>query len=234
MTISVIIPAVDEREELPATIASLLALRPKPHDIIVADGGSTDGTREWLAEQAAARALVAVDAPRGRGPQMNAGAAAARGDALLFLHADARLATDALERIERVLAEERVTGGAFTIRFRPEPGSPRSMPLVAAGINTRTVVTRTATGDQAIFTRRSLFDELGGYRAWPLFEDCDLVERLKRRGRFVILREPVEISDRRYARFGPWRTTMLMWRLRLRYWRGESPESLKQAFSDVR
>jgi rSAM/selenodomain-associated transferase 2 len=233
MRIDVVIPVLDEIDELPGTVARLRALEPPPAAVIVADGGSTDGTREWLAANADGW-LVVVDAPRGRGEQMNAGAAAATGDALVFLHADAAPPGDALAEVERALADRGTLGGAFAIRFAPRAGAPRSMPIVAWGINARTWVTRTATGDQAIFVRRDVFERLGGYRPWPLFEDVDLVTRIKTEGRFRILRGPVEISDRRYATFGPWRTTLLMWRLRARYLRGASPMELKRAFVDVR
>jgi rSAM/selenodomain-associated transferase 2 len=234
MRIAVVIPALDEIDELPATVERLRALTPAPSRVVVADGGSKDGTREWLRETAG-EWLAAVDAPRGRGQQMNAGAAAvADADALLFLHADAALPTGALARVAGALADPRTAGGAFTIRFARRPGAPVSMPIIARGINARTWATRTATGDQAIFVRREVFDRLGGYRPWPLFEDVDLVTRIKREGRFRILRGPVTVSDRRYATFGPWRTTALMWRLRFHYVRGASPDDLKRAFVDVR
>ena len=234
MRVAVVIPALDEIDELPATIERLRGLAPAPARVVVADGGSRDGTREWLRESAD-EWLVAVDARRGRGQQMYAGAAAvADADALLFLHADAALPAGALAGVARALADPRTLGGAFTIRFVRRPGAPVSMPIIARGINARTWATRTATGDQAIFVRREVFERLGGYRPWPLFEDVDLVTRIKREGRFRILRGPVAISDRRYATFGPWRTTALMWRLRYRYVRGASPEELKRAFVDVR
>jgi rSAM/selenodomain-associated transferase 2 len=231
--ISVVVPALNEIADLPATIDRLGALEPRPVEVIVADGGSTDGTRAWLGERADAW-LRAIDAARGRGNQMNAGAGVASGDALMFLHADAELPRDALARVARALGDDRVVGGAFTIRFARRADSPRSMPVIARGINARTWATRTATGDQAIFVRRDAFERLGGFRAWPLFEDVDLVTRMKAEGRFRILAGPVTVSDRRYATFGPWRTAALMWRLRLRYWRGASPEELKRAFVDVR
>lgn len=235
MRLAVVIPALDEIVELPRTIERLRRLEPEPFSIVVADGGSTDGTWEWLEQAAEQRVLKAVRAPRGRGNQMNAGAAAASGDVLLFLHADAELPRRAIALIgERLDRDDQMVGGAFTIAFARRPESPWSMPLVARGINARTRVTATATGDQAIFVRRHAFERTGGFKAWPLFEDVDLVTRLKQHGRFRILTGPVVISDRRYAEFGPWRTTVLMWRLRLRYWRGASPDELKQAFVDVR
>jgi rSAM/selenodomain-associated transferase 2 len=234
MAVTVVIPALDEIADLPATIERLDLHEPRPARVVVADGGSADGTREWLDREADGSWLVGADAPRGRGAQMNAGAELAVGDVLLFLHADAALPAGALARVERALSDRRTLGGAFTIRFAPRPDSPRSMGAIARGINARTWATRTATGDQAIFVRRDAFARLGGYRPWPLFEDVDLVTRIKREGRFAILAGPVVISDRRYAKYGPWRTAALMWRLRVRYWRGAAPEDLKRSFADVR
>jgi rSAM/selenodomain-associated transferase 2 len=234
LKISVVIPALDEAADLPGTIESLRAHRPQPFEVIVADGGSTDGTREWLERQEKVGWLRTVDAERGRGRQMNAGAALAAGEALLFLHADATLPEGALERVAGALGDDRVRGGAFTIRFKREDGSPLSMPVIARGINFRTWVTSTATGDQAIFVRREDFEALGGYEPWPLFEDVDLVTRIKRLGRFRILKGPVTISDRRYRTFGPWRTAVLMWWLRALYLRGVPAEELKRRFVDVR
>jgi rSAM/selenodomain-associated transferase 2 len=234
MSTTIVIPVLDEFAALPYTIDHLGALDPAPARVVVADGGSTDGTREWLAREADPDWLHYVETERGRGNQMNAGAAEAAGDTLVFLHADAVLPRDALARVAGALADARTLGGAFTIRFARTQSSPISMPIIAIGINARTLVTRSATGDQAIFVRRSVFDRLGGYRPWPLFEDIDLVTRIKQEGRFTIVPARVTISDRRYAKFGPWRTTALMWRLRVRYWRGESPEELKRSFIDVR
>jgi rSAM/selenodomain-associated transferase 2 len=234
MRIAVVIPSLDEIQDLPKTIESLLALNPPPLEIAVSDGGSSDGTLEWLTSEGRKCGITVVQTESGRGVQMNAGARATRSDAVLFLHADATLAADALERVESALRTPDVLGGAFTIRFARRRSSPNSMPVIAAGINLRTILSRTATGDQAIFVRRTVFDELGGFKPWPLFEDVDFVSRIKGRGRFVILRAPVTVSDRRYARFGPWRTTVLMWALRIRYWRGTHPEVLKRDFVDVR
>lgn len=232
--ISIVIPVLNELVDLPATLQSLRALSPHPDEVIVADGGSTDGTRDWLETQDDGGWLRVIDTERGRGAQMNGGAGVATGDVLVFLHADAILPTGALGLVKCALGDSRVRGGAFTIRFQREDGSPRTMPIVARGINFRTWVTATATGDQAIFVRRADFEALGGYKAWPLFEDVDLVTRIRSVGRFQILEGPVTISDRRYRTFGPWRTAMLMWWLRFQYLRGVPPDELKRRFVDVR
>ena len=108
------------------------------------------------------------------------------------------------------------------------------MRAIGKGINARTRVTRTATGDQGIFVRRTAYEAVGGFADWPLFEDVRLVANLKRLGKFAILPAPIVISGRRYIAHGPWRTTFLMYALRLGYWLGIDPKRLSQWFCDVR
>jgi rSAM/selenodomain-associated transferase 2 len=232
MNISIIIPVLNERDNLPATLEAVSDLprsAGKAEEIIVVDGGSTDGTREWLKTQANVRVL---DSARGRGVQLDAGARAATGEIFLFLHGDCLLPPEAPKLMTEALNDQSVSGGCFLIGF-PEQSS-FSLRVIARGINARTIATRTGTGDQAIFVRREVYETLGGFRAWPLFEDVDLVTRIKRQGRFVVLRAAVTISARRWMVYGPWRTTFLMYFLRLGYWLGIPPARLKQWFVDVR
>ena len=149
---------------------------------------------------------------------------AASGDALLFLHADSRLPPDAGVFLKRSLDSPQVAGGCFCVQFASR--SPRLLGIVAAGINLRTVLTHTATGDQAIFIRRSVFHEIGGFREWPLFEDVDFVSRMKRKGRFVVIRSRATVSARRYVRNGVIRIVLLVYLLRLGFWAGISPFTL--------
>lgn len=228
MKLSVIIPVLNEQAHLPPTVAALKA-QDSQAEIIVVDGGSSDGTREWLAAQ---KDIVVLASTRGRGRQLNAGAKAATGDVLLFLHGDCVLPTNALALVQQALLPPQISGGAFLIRFAET--QPRSLGIIAKGINARTRVTKTATGDQGIFVRRALYDKLGGFADWPLFEDVDFVTRLKRHGEFVILHERITISARRYLAHGPWRTTFLMYALRIGYWFGLPPTKLSQWFQDVR
>jgi uncharacterized protein len=225
--ITVIIPVLNEFECLPATLAHLRQQH-WVHEVIVVDGGSTDGTREWLEKQSFARV---VDALGGRGPQLNAGASAARGDILLFLHAECLLPSDAGERIQSALKIGRVVGGCFRVRFGENR---RSLRLVAAGINFRVRMTRTGTGDQAIFVRKCAFDEAGGCPDWPLFEDVELVRRVKKLGRFQVSNSAVSVSPRRHIARGVFRTVFLIYVLRLAFWAGVSPFTLKKWFDDVR
>jgi rSAM/selenodomain-associated transferase 2 len=226
-TISVVVPTLNEAGQLPATIERLREAG-LTGEIVVADGGSADGTREWLASQPALRV---VDAGRGRGVQQNAGAAVSSGDVLLFLHADCWLPPDAGAKIALVMRRPEIAGGGFPVSFA-ETGH-RALPMVAWGINLRTRWFRSVTGDQAIFVRRSVFDALGGFREWPLFEDIEFVGRMKRAGRFVILSSPVTISARRYLTFGIGRTILLCYLLRVGYWLGISPRRLKRWFRDL-
>jgi rSAM/selenodomain-associated transferase 2 len=224
--VSVIIPVLNERDQLPPTLAALRS-HGWIYEVIVADGGSDDGTRQWLEAQTG---LIVVDAPAGRGSQLNAGAQAASGDMLLFLHADTFLPADAGHQLCSVLACHHVTGGCFGVRFTRR--RPRSLSIVAASINLRTRITHTGTGDQAIFVRRRVFEKIGGFREWPLFEDVDLVSRIKREGAFAMIPSPVTISPRRHLQRGVFRTVLIIYALRLGFWAGLSPFTLARWFRD--
>lgn len=237
MKISVIIPVLNEIENLPKTIESIQQMRCEQGqvcEVIVVDGGSTDGTREWLQERASTYPFEArlMEAERGRGAQLHAGAVQAEGDALLFLHGDCLLPAEAANEIARALSDRRIAGGCFLVSFAEL--RPASLRVIARGINARTLVTRTGTGDQAIFVRREIYQALGGFKPWPLFEDVDIVTRIKSAGRFVVINSAVTISARRWIAHGPWRTTFLMYALRIGYWLGISPVKLRQWFVDVR
>lgn len=225
--ISVIIPVLNERRCLPQTLADLQR-QTWVYEVIVADGGSTDGTREWLRQR---RGVRLVEASAGRGIQLNAAAKVATGDALLFLHADTQLPQDAVTQIESALASLHIAGGCFCVRFAS--CRPRSLGVVAAGINLRTVLTESATGDQAIFARRCVFEEIGGFHEWPVFEDVDFVGRLKRAGGFAVIRSRVIVSPRRHIRYGVFRTVVLVYLLRLGFWAGTSPFTLARWYQNT-
>jgi rSAM/selenodomain-associated transferase 2 len=231
LAISIIIPSLDEESKIGATLESLRpAVVNYGAEVIVVDGGSGDRTLEIARRYKFARVVEFNNAHRGL--QMNEGARLACGDALLFLHADAVAPPGALDAINAALSKKESLGGCFQIRF--PKGAPFSLGAVGRGINLRTRLFRTATGDQAIFVRRSVFEEIGGYERIPLMEDIALFNRIKRRGDVVVLSERVEISPRRWLRHGVWRTVLLMYALRLGYWIGVPPATLKQFFLDVR
>ncbi len=217
---SAIIPILNERGLLPGLLAGLQG-QVWIDEIIVVDGGSTDGTLEWLQQQDSVRT---IQSPAGRGVQLNAGARAATGDALIFLHADCRLPADAGDLLRGALTHPRVAGGCFCVRFAQN--APRTLSLVAAGINLRTRLTRSATGDQGIFVRREVFERIGGFREWPLFEDVDLVQRIKAAGRFSVLPSPITVSARRHLRHGIFRTVCFIYALRVGFWAGIHPGKL--------
>lgn len=228
MKISVVVPVLNERVALPRTLEALERCR-GIDELIVVDGGSTDGTLEWLQSQTG---ILLVSSPRGKGIQLNGGAAKAGGDLILFLHADCALEQIALDQLRAAMSDAQFAGGGFCIRFAES--RPRSLRLVAAGINLRARARRTATGDQGIFVRKKVFDAIGGAPEWPLFEDVELVRRIKTAGKFAILRTPLTISARRYIEHGVFRTAVLIYTLRFAYWLGVSPQRLKLWFRDTR
>ena len=216
MKLSIVIPTLDEAEAIVATLSSLQALRAQGHEVIVSDGGSTDATvalAQGLIDRALAdRVLIGA---AGRARQMNAGAAAACGDILLFLHADTRLPEDAANAIEAALLSK--LWGRFDVDITGRSGVLR---VVAALMNLRSRLTGIATGDQAIFVSQGAFAAAGGYPEQPLMEDIEFSRRLKILGAPACLRERVITSGRRWEVHGVWRTILLMWRLRFDYWRG--------------
>ena len=219
--LSIIVPVLNEAAEIQAGLAALQPLRARRHEVIVVDGGSSDATAS-LAASLTDRVLCA---PRGRAAQMNAGAAAARGDSLLFLHADTRLPDEADRLVLAALCGRE--WGRFDVAIQ---GCHPLLPLVAAAMNRRSRWSGIATGDQAIFVRRAAFEAVGGYEAIPLMEDIALSRVLKRRGPPACLRERVATSGRRWETRGVLRTITLMWQLRLAYYCGADPARLARRY----
>lgn len=217
--LSVVIPALNEAAGMSAVLQALAPLAARGAQLLVADGGSVDGT---VALAQAGGAQV-VHAPRGRALQMNAGAQQATGDVLLFLHADTRLPPDADQLIAQALANGSQVWGRFDVCIA---GQPRMLRVIAACMNRRSRWTGIATGDQALFMTRAAFDAVGGFPVQPLMEDIEMSKRLLKISRPACLRARVVTSGRRWETQGVWRTVLLMWRLRLAYWRGAAPERL--------
>jgi rSAM/selenodomain-associated transferase 2 len=219
MRLSIIIPALNEAQNLARVLPELTA-REAGAEVIVVDGGSDDDSAQLVARVPDVRWTTA---PRGRARQMNAGALVARGDVLLFLHADTSLPAGAGAAILAALADPDVVGGRFDVRLDSRR---HLLALVAWMMNCRSRLTGISTGDQAIFVRRAAFDALGGYADIPLMEDVELTRRLKRRGHLAALRLRVSTSARKWEREGVVRTIALMWALRLAYTLGVSPVRL--------
>lgn len=220
--LSIIVPVLNEAEGVAATLDALAPLRAAGHELIVVDGGSHDETVVLSRE----RADQVLDGPRGRARQMNAGAAVATGEVLLFLHADTRLPPSADQHIATALSHGAVWG-RFNVRIE---GRSRWLPVVASLMNLRSRLSGIATGDQAMFVRRELFRQLGGFADQPLMEDIELSRRLRAVRGPACLRARVVTSGRRWDTRGAWPTIVLMWRLRWRYWRGVAPEDLAKAY----
>jgi rSAM/selenodomain-associated transferase 2 len=217
--ISIVIPVLNEAERISETIE--MARESRDVEVIVADGGSTDDSPD-LARRAGA---TVITAPRGRAAQMNAGAAAASGDVLLFLHADTRLPKNLSQSVTTALRDPRVVGGCFRLAFD------RRGPLLRFfEWCSRFESYFTTFGDQAYFVRRQIFWELGGYPLLPLMEDVALRRQLRRRGRFLKLRNVVVTSARRFAARGVLRQQALNAMLLIGFAFGVPAARLKQLY----
>ncbi len=221
--LSIIIPTLDEAEGIVATLESLGELRRRGHEVIVVDGGSSDGT----ATLAAGFADRVVAASAGRAGQMNAGARAASGDALLFLHADSRLPDEADCLVLQGLAHGGAAWGRFDVRIASAHPVLR---MVETMMNLRSRLTHICTGDQCMFMRRDAFDAVGGYPGQALMEDIAISARLRRLSAPLCLRERCLTSARRWESRGVLRTIVLMWWLRLQYALGVAPARLARGY----
>lgn len=223
MKISVIIPTLDEAQYIERTLLSV-QLQDEPMEIIVVDGGSTDGTPEY----AALHARV-LKAQRGRAAQMNAGARLATGDVLFFLHADTHLPPDALRATRRALSDDRVEAGTFRLAFD------RRTPLLKVyALATHLPWIRLAFGDRGLFVRHDVFEAVGGYPGWPLFEDLELARRLHARGGFRFLHQQVITSARRFMHRGTLTQQLHNLRLWAHYMAGTPPHRLQHLYGPVR
>ncbi len=223
MRLSIIIPAFNESGNIVATLTPLQSMRAGGVEVILVDGGSSDATAQL------AMPLVAcvVTANKGRALQMNAGAAAAAGDVLLFLHADSILPSGADQLILDGLKSGAHAWGRFDVWI---DGRHRFLPVVAWSMNLRSRLTGLATGDQGLFMTANAFSQVGGFPKMPLMEDLALCAALRKSGPPLCLRQKIITSGRRWEKHGVWRTILLMWRLRLAYFFGADPADLHRAY----
>jgi rSAM/selenodomain-associated transferase 2 len=225
-SLSIIMPVLDEAEGIESALTVLAPFRARGAEVIVVDGGSRDRTVE-LARPLADRVIAA---PRGRGAQMNAGAAASGGDLLLFLHADTSLPPDADGLILHGLRDTVWQWGRFDVEIE---GRSLLLKMVAGFMNWRSLITGIATGDQAMFATRAAFAAAGGFPDIALMEDVALSKRLKHVSRPLCLTAKVAVSGRRFEERGVLRMVLLMWRLRLAYFLGAEPSVLARRYGYV-
>ncbi|MBQ0721183.1 MAG: TIGR04283 family arsenosugar biosynthesis glycosyltransferase [Gammaproteobacteria bacterium] len=222
LPLSIIIPVLNEAEEIYPCLRRLQALRKQGVQVIVVDGGSDDDTiavATPLADQ-----VISCD--KGRARQMNAGAALADRQWLLFLHADTRLPVN-LPDIMVVFNFTSSVWGFFGVKVR---GAPALLRVVQWFMNKRSFLTSISTGDQCQFVKRAVFEQIDGFADIPLMEDIELSKRLKRQSRPLFVSAKAETSGRKWQRDGIWPTIFLMWRLRLAYFFGVSPTLLEQRY----
>jgi rSAM/selenodomain-associated transferase 2 len=228
MTLSVVIPTLDEAVRIGVRLDELAAT-PGVDEIVVVDGGSRDETIDVAASRPGVRALRA---PRGRATQQNAGAAAAKGSVLLFLHADVSLPPDAPRQVQRALDDARVVAGAFRTWTVPDAGRSLLAPLLHLA-DLRSRYSALPYGDQAIFVRAEAFRRVGGFPDQPLMEDLELSRRLRRLGRIRIVPASVRVSGRRFlAR--PIYYTLAVNLFPVLYALGVAPATLKRIYGDPR
>ena len=238
ITLSIVIPLLNEADNLPKLMGHLAHLNPAPYQVILVDGGSTDNSvaiaKELIESLIDSSPSVIsgqvidwqiIESAAGRALQMNAGAELAMGDVLLCLHADTQLPNHAIADITSAVRQ--AAWGRFDVRL---DSSAWMLKVVSQMINWRSRFSGIATGDQAIFIKKPLFEQLGGYPQQPLMEDIELCKRLKAIGKPACLRSKVITSARRWQQYGTWRTIGLMWHLRFDYWRGVSADNIKQRY----
>ena len=223
--LSVIIPTLNEARSIGRTLDAL-AKAGRGVEVIVVDGGSTDGTAPLVR----ARGVRLLASERGRGAQMHAGAREARGRALLFLHADTLPPPDCAVRIAEALQDPRAVGGNFDVRFDGDSRAARFL----TWLYPRLRLLGLCYGDSGIFVRREAYERVGGFRPFPIFEDLDLVRRLRKLGRVARLPETVTTSSRRFEGRS-FALTFARWSiLQALYWLGVHPRTLGRMYAPVR
>ena len=221
--LSIIIPALNEADNIQPTLDRLQPLRSRGHEVILVDGGSSDDTVN-LARPQVDRILSSEP---GRARQMNVGASQAKGEILWFLHADTLIPELADQIIDAAINNRLLAWGRFDVRLS---GRDVRFRLIEWMMNRRSRLSGIATGDQGIFVTRSLFEKINGFTEQPLMEDIEISRRLMRHARPRCIKQKLITSSRRWEARGIWRTVLLMWRLRLRYALGGDPHELARLY----
>lgn len=228
--ISIVIPVFDEKRIIRRSLEDLF--HPQvcdeiPFEVIVCDGGSSDGTVQEVADyhRQTGNQVTLVESSLGRGQQMNRGAQEAAYPVLLFLHADVSLPSGALEAVWQTMQDPAVVGGGFLKSYREKSWKLHLNVLLT---RIRAVCFKSFWGNDCIFVRRSVFQALGGYRCWPILEDVDFSKRLRKSGRTMVIRKYALVSARRYLRHGVLRQGMRNLKILVAYWLGRDPRKLKE------
>ncbi len=225
LSVSIVIPLINEEKHV-KTIINQCASLPVDEFLFV-DGGSDDATCRILRDAG----VPYIQSVPGRAVQMNAGAAESKSDILVFIHADTDIHSSHIGDVKAAMRDAAVVGGRFDIRLS---GAHPAFRVIETMINLRSRLTKISTGDQAQFVRRAVFEKIGGFPDQALMEDVEFSRRLKKQGKIACLRRKITTSSRRWQKYGIVRTVLLMWRLRLLYWLGVSPERLAAMYREAR
>jgi rSAM/selenodomain-associated transferase 2 len=225
VSVAAIVPVFNEAQLLPEKITYLKALN--ADELIFVDGGSTDGTQQLLE----ASGVTWFTSLRGRAAQMNMGAGKSKSDILTFIHIDTEIHESNILTIKLAMKQSERVGGRFDVCLS---GSHPAYRMIAWFMNMRSRLTKISTGDQALFVRRTVFEQMGGFADLPLMEDVEFSTRLKRQGSIACLRQRVTTSSRRWQQHGIIRTVLLMWKLRFLYWLGTPADKLAAMYRNAR
>jgi rSAM/selenodomain-associated transferase 2 len=225
LMISIVVPVLNEEKTLSIFLESLLSQQGVDFEIILVDGGSSDRTLSICAEFPEVKA---ISSPKGRANQMNRGALEAKGEILLFLHADTLLPIHGLKAIEKAMDNPKLIGGSFFMKFDAE-----SLPFRFYSAFTKINSAYFTYGDQALFVRKAVFEEVGTFKPLPILEDFEIQKRLRRKGKFIKLPLAVTTSARRFLHHGVFRQQLMNILLLMAFELGFPPAKIKKFYSDL-